>query len=979
MRYDALMSRLAILIVMATSCGRIGYESPNLCVGGGDCDGLQVATTSINSQSEFARGPRLSVGVTVVGGVPPIEVRVTPAADGDCQSQFADSDWIALPTTTPGQTTTPSQTTTLDVVVEPSDGEKKLCAWAKDSAGNVTLIAPSRGTDGIDADSILFSAENIPVVHAFAVSNAETGGFVHQAGDALRVDWNISDREGLAENPIDLYVTEGNPDEDNWQVLASGIGGSGNSQTLNAGSYLELTAPTSEPFRMRLVARDAAGNASIAALSQVQNTGAWSVLLGSSDRLHRGAASSVHLLHGQNSQGHFAVDESTGDVYAADDRNGVVRMDGATGEVEQLMRNGTVNLPDDGPLESDATVSRTVSLAMGADAKLYIGVGLESISVSSHVYQYDPSTRNIRHYIGGGTISDETATPETVFAYAWHFAIDEVGSMYFLSRCEGGGSQRLMKVTQRADGSAGDFEVIAGNCTSGSPPSGESDPLAEPFGVTYASIMNITVWDEGRRIYYGGYNDGTWKIIDGVQYSSDLNIGGAEALAYDPTTSTLLAADSKITRYQPNLLGADGDALVETVVSNTGVGDCTRNGVPALEACVHTQFSMHVGNNGTLYFADGVALNEKRPYRVRFLDQQNRVQTYIGARAFSGEGGTASLARGAISGIHYKLATEPNQAAFPEGLYFVDSGAQILGHADADSEEVSILWGNQSGTPVDHQTGDPIGPTVGLGVAYAGGNMETLAFDDDGLPWVRYGPSKNRSVLIRVDANRNIVELQGGTTDWEFAADDSDPYDADLWPYGTQHNLALKGHSAFLTGSFESTSSTAVMKVLDFANGVVRSAIGASPNGVSADRPTPGTAVSASLAESCHYNGGDCWIAYRAAEDRLYFTEQNAIRYLTSPTSPALSTLGTLWGSAPFGIDNFTFSPDRTMLFYMEGHQLHCHDLGGAPAWCDESSLGPPALLGNIDSGPNQFSWKDATTLLVSSFRGEVFAFDASP
>jgi hypothetical protein len=451
-------------------------------------------------------------------------------------------------------------------------------------------------------------------------------------------------------------------------------------------------------------------------------------------------------------------------------------------------------------------------------------------------------------------------------------------------------------------------------------------------------------------------------------------------LAYDATTSTLLAADTKITRYQPNLLGAGGDTLVETVVSNSGVGDCTRNGVPALEACVHTQYSMQVGNDGTLYFADGAALNEERPYRVRFLDKDERVQTYLGAKSFSGDGGNAGLARGTITGIHYKSSSAPNQSAFPAGLYFLDSGALVLGHVDATSEEVSVLWGNQSGTAVQHETGDAIGPSVGLGVAYAGGNMETLAFDDEGLPWLRYGPAKNRSSLIRVDADRNLVKLQGGgPDDWELAADGSDPFETDLWPYGTQHNLALSGRTAFLSGSYESTSTTAVMKVLDFANGVVRSAIGAAPNGVSADRPTPGTAVSASLSASCHFNSGDCWIQYRADEDRLYFTERDTIRYLTSPADPTLSTLGTFWDSAPSSIENFTFSPDGNMLFYMVDLNLHCRNIGSAPAWCDESPLGPPALLGNIRSGPNQFTWKDATTLLVSSFRGEVFAFDASP
>ena len=962
------MSRLAILVVLATSCGRIGFDaSPELCAGGGDCDGLRIASTSINAESEFATGPRLSVAVTVKGGVPPLEVRVALAAEGDCQSQYQDSNWVAHTTAA----------APIDFIVEPSDGEKKLCAWAKDAAGNLTLISPSTGTEGVNADSIQFAAQNIPVVSSFRVRNASTGAFTHQVGDPLTIEWDVSDLEGLADNPIDLYVTEGGGI---WQRIADGVGGTGSTPNQNRGSYAAFSAPTADPFRLRLVARDSSGNSSIAALSEVQNGGNWSVFMGSEDRRHRGAASSVQLLHGENAQGHFAVDEKTGDAYATDFKNGVVRMDGATGQVEQLLGDGPLTLPDDGILTGDETIPRIASLKMGVDGKLYLGVGLESTTVSAFVYQYDPATRTMRRYIGGGTVSDSSATPESVFALGSHFDFDEDGTLYFLTRCDGGtGQRRLMKVAQRPDGSAGAFVVVAGDCTAGTPPAGPSDPLAIPLGITSSQIMNITVWNRGSRIFYGGYSGGTWKIIDGMHYASNINIGAAEALAYDPSTSTLLAADSEIVRYQPNLLGADGDTLIETVVSNTGVGDCTRNGVPVAEACVHTQYSMQVGDQGTLYFADGAGLNEERPYRVRFVDQAERVQTYLGAASFSGDGGTARAARGTITGIHYKADSDPNQAAFPAGLYFLDSGAQVLGHVAPASEQVSVLWGNQSGTAVQHQTGDAIGPEVGLGVAYAGGNMETLAFDDEGLPWLRYGPAKNRSVLIRVDANRQVVALQGGSDDWELVADGSDPFDADLWPYGTQHNLALRGHSAFLTGSFESSSTTAVMKVLDFANGVVRSAIGAAPNGISPDLPTPGDAVSASLSQSCHFNLGDCWIQYRADEDRLYFTEVDKIRYLTSPADPTLSTLGTFWDTAPSSIENFSFSPDRTMLFYMLGGQLHCHDIGSAPAWCDDSRLGPPALMGNIRSGPNQFTWKDATTLLVSAFDGEVFAFDASP
>jgi hypothetical protein len=906
-------------------CGRIGFDE--VCGIEGPCVGVRI-----NDGATYARAPRLTV-------------KVTTSTDDLGQDVFmseAPCELPADPLWRPHADDAP-----LPFLVEPTDGPKEVCVWVRDATGV-----------GFGSATIKYETLNLPQVDKLDVVALDT--------TRARVTWTASDVEGLATQPIDLEIRTGTM----WMPLATALG-----DVSGTGSYdFEMPA---QPFVVRAIVSDRAGNRGVPAVSDSVGAPGWQVFAGSSvDDFGVGMSPrALRLEFAENSSYMFAVDPATMDAYVLHRNFGIIKVDGATGDTSRFLPIGANNLPDDGPLPANAAIPFNPSIKMGPDGNLYVSViAADQFLFSATIYQIDPRTLHVRKYLGGGTANDQTATPSTVWIQKQTWSFDEDGTLYFLASCTPGSHpqpfrMRVMKALHNPDGTAGAISIVAGDCST-SPVTGivPADPLAVPLPGyrIFPGIGSMAAFDHGRSVYLGSFQDTTWKIIDGQMWPSDMPMSTEGTLGYDPSTQKVLVGTGPLRAYTPSASTSD-PASGERMHDDGGAG-CSEDGVDAASACVHVTFGIQ-GTASRAYVADGTAINAFRVYRVRFVDKAGRMQTYVGGHGFYGEGLDSRSVRSRISAIAYKPESAMNQAAFPAGLYFTDSLDLILGYIDPTTKRASIVWGNRSGASHEYTPGEAIGPDKSLGFAYGAGNVKSLAIGADGLPILRYGPGERYSTLVSVNASRQAVPSTNGTTDWELMADGTDPATADLWPYGTASNLTYYAGVLFLLGGYDIYNPTATLKRLDFTTHQVTRLMGVGTDAVSSDTTTP---VNASLSSNCHNESQQCFTRYRVEDDRLYFSEDNSVRYLTAPFS-ANRTLTTLF-TAPVLVGNFIFRPDGSQVYYGRDG-LRCHDISSGSPACNDSVLGPPVVLGPTTTVTDQMTWIDNNTLLLSTYAGPVLQY----
>jgi hypothetical protein len=920
--------------------------------------------TSVELEGGAATTERntVSLVVTVQDGLPPIEVRVAnahPATD-DCQGEYADDGWQAY--------ADPEGIYPVSLAVVP--GTKKVCAWAKDSLGQVSLIEPSTGTLGVDMDTIEYETGTPPMITRFEVTNdtagLNLGTHTYQPGDQVRIEWTISDVEGLADNPVDLYYTTNG---ESWTPILESHGGLVGNPSDYVDSYTGFVAPGSDFFRLKLVAKDMAGNTGIPALSNSQNTADWSIYAGSADTGVGGTGLGMALSTSMADYTiRFDVDPTTNDLYALSTTE-LVRIDARTGIVSRVMTVGTNNLPEEGSLPAEPELDPITQLRFDSHGLLYLFTmpNHNHNDVDLKLFQIDLQARSVRSYLGGGMLFDDSATPETVSFFPGPFAFDEDDSLYFYTSCNPGAitTARLMKATQNSDHSAGTVSVVAGNCVAGDPASpGPVDALTSPV-YSGGGFCNgsLAVWDHGNVIYYHTISFSR-KIINGQSYSADTRGYG---LYYNRHNGKLYGADGLIREYTPNLSGPDGDTAVVFAERNGATPDCIYDGVDAGSACVVSHLNMTTTTQGRLLFNDGTFRGAYREYRIRYKDDHGRLQTYVGGLPFHGDGFDKGLMRGPIAGIYYKHDFAPNQTPFPAGLYYLVPSGPVFGYIDPTIGIATTLWGNQDEGYGYPATGTVIGPELSMGLSNGIGGGSALTFDDNGLPWLR-----RVHHVVSIDANRQVVNRQDGTAFWFDAIDGENPKDFRLYWRGGWQNFTLKDQGLFFIGSDYSPK---VIQYFDFGAQTTTKLMGNDPDGVSPDNATPGSVKDLSLSRSC-YADGACHIQYRADEDRLYFGEEDRVRYITTPTDTSTATLGTLFVLPGGGeVENFIFSPEHSQLFYLSGGELYCHDISSGRGWCDDSVLGPPAGLARIARGPNQLTWQDDGHLLISNYQGEIYEY----
>jgi hypothetical protein len=178
-----------------------------------------------------------------------------------------------------------------------------------------------------------------------------------------------------------------------------------------------------------------------------------------------------------------------------------------------------------------------------------------------------------------------------------------------------------------------------------------------------------------------------------------------------------------------------------------------------------------------------------------------------------------------------------------------------------------------------------------------------------------------------------------------------------------------------------------VIKLFDFAKGVVRSVMG--------DPAASGIVQSQELPKTCFYNapsgGGHCFAYFGQKDQQLYFSDGQSIKYITKPSIPAESALGTLLtlpaDLAPKRtIYNFTLMWDEAVGAYTRAYtientgKLYCYPLAdaGKSSLCNGLPLGPNWPRASIARMSNQLTWKDADTLMISTPSGNVFEVEVN-
>lgn len=908
-----------------------------------------------------------------------IRLKLADAVTGDCSltaAEKVDGNWKDYVS---GQSPAREY---FNFNLSPGDGTKKVCLWAKDTAGN---ISPDGGPQFVAWDDVEFRVGNIPQVTAFTVKNAHVGSprfgtTSFTVGETVSVSWTVEDQEGLDVNPITLdYVTTSGTTN-----LLTNFGSlSGNEKTY---TYTHtFPAPTASYFRLRIRAKDSASNSSVAVMSDSCNTGNWSVYAGTTDRgVGGGAKAALFQGYSNGGFGRFAVNPRNNDIWVIDLNRGVLKLDAVSGIVSKIINHGTTNFGTSGTVTSSTVVntSDVLNFVFGSDGMLYFVHGTGSVSLLSKIYKLDPQTMQYELYAGGGNQAT-SSDPFALATIAGPIAIDEDLSIYTQVHCFPGTTisstapqlLKLYKFTQNPTTKKADTAIhIAGDCSSETVTTGGDARLTKFSKPYYPPHGTISVWDHGDKIIYGFNGSPINKIIGGKMYSSNLN--HQHGLAYNRFDGKVYSAISGLQKIDVNVSGNNGD-VSNTVVPGVQTLNCTDDDILASNACASVGDKPYISETGTVFFMDGATMNNSRASRIRYIGDDSKVRTALGSQPNNGDGLHKSLVRAPIGGIYYKKATEGGTDKFPEGLYFVDSEGITFNYINPVSGMVTRLLGNQSNIPAGvFSTVTPPTMTkgVGLGAAYgAGASGKALMFDENGFPMMI-----NDTRLFKIDADFKLTTLQTGTNMWHDVADGSSAKATYAYVKGGVQNLTGTSSRIFFIGGYRATTITpnakAVIRLLDFGTDKVTTIMGGSADGVSAQTLTPGSVQGLTLSANCITASG-CMIYYDRDTDYLYFSEDSKIRFIENVSTPAnqrLRDLVTVTGS----INSFIFTPSKDQVFYIKGGYLYCHNLTATSTWCNDSLLGPSTGLSSIGTVANQMTWLNDRSLLISTNGGEIYQYN---
>jgi Bacterial Ig-like domain len=886
----------------------------------------------------------------------------------NCDSEYANDNWQAYSS---GQMS-------YSFFISAGDGEKKVCAWAKDKAGNVSLLGNSTGVLGVDMDTVNYEVGNIPQFTAFTVTNNTAGSnFGTQKfnlNDEVLIQWTVTDVEGFGNNPILIDYTTNNS---TWISVTSGHGGLEPTSPYT-GSFT-FSAPTSGYFKIRIFAKDKANNRSLELRSLPLNTGQWSVYAGTDATGVGGSFNSVLLSKASydNAYGEAAVNPKNGDVYFYSYGKGLYRTNAITGIVERFIANGPMNIASKSSVDATTYISVVPTMKFDKDGNLYM-------KLSNVIYRINTQTNEIKLLFGGGTTTIPPYTSSNIFiSNRTDYDLDLSKNIYFFVDCAHAGpwgsnfnnSVKIAKATYDAALDSYSFADYAGNCVLDNPSSGV-DALTNPLGkFNYQHLLSLTVNGDGSLIYYG--IDPIRKIYNGVIYSTNFSVP-RQGISLEKTTNTLFGANGKIFKFTNTATPSANSEIESIVINNTGSVNCNDDGTSVNSACVNAFHGNGKGNvftgfNGEVYFVDLGA-------RVRFINPKNsKIYTLMGSKPIYGNGLNKSFLRAQwLGGIYYKKAIENNQVLFPSGLYFTDEYSMTFNLINPATGIMTTLAGNQS-LISDTTNGVSFDTSISLGNQHSNHNLASLTFDEAGLPWF-----VTDAYLRKVEADGKMYRKQGSGSRWSQAIQGSNPANFISTYFFGFSNLIASNGGVFQMGqafvSPEVLQNAPVMQFHDYTNSIVQHMMGggAIANvGYNPDNSTPGAQKNLSLSASC-MTYAKCFNQYDSVNDFFYFSEDNKLRYITNPKTPTTSTLNTLF-DAGRPILNFIFSEDGEQVYYVSTDgRLYCYDLpsGTSPSHCNNTNLGPATGMTTITSRPNQLTWKSSNELLINPRNGEIYIYN---
>lgn len=789
-----------------------------------------------------------------------VAFQMADVTTNECIAPQQDIVWTTTASTGVIQSIYSSQIST-------GDGEKKLCAYLEDRAGNISYSSISE-LENINFDKISFETGNIPQISQFYINKAET---VATQNESLEVVWTLSDAEGLSNGPISIEYTLNNT---SWAPL---IDSSGNEIT-NYGnlvgypktyaSSVSFMAPSSNYFRLRLRAVDMAGNDSHIAYSQAFNTGAWSIYAGASDSgIGSGPLSTSFRQSPNSGAASFAFDPKRGDLYIKTNDAGILKLNSFTGKSEVFIGYGNTLLPDNGVLDSNSKISSSFTLDFSQDGFLYINAAVSG--QRSKIYRINPEDKKIEWIAGGGSVYTDLSQAKNLNTHYGIITLDEEGSLYTFLMCNTGNTTdtvtsayKLIKLKK-----TGVVEHVAGDCSRASPPAlGETrDAKSYSTGAfSYLQMGDIAVKENGNVIYLSSHGNGfITKIFNGHISRSNMSQSGMAGLRFGPDGHLYLSSGG-VYKYS---VGPSADTLLETIVGNDYTLDgCNKDFKSVLEACAVSYFRPSFTASGQLMYTDGPIINGPRLARIRYISDKSEVLSFAGTNALYGEGLDKSVLRGLLGSIYYQQSVNAN-TDFPEGLYVGAPEEAAIFRIDTLGKVHRHLGSGLGVQQYNNLIGKTLSPEISLGSIYMAGHNGALFNFYDGYMYLRAG-----SHFYRVGEGLATEVLMGGNQFWDNLSTSSSPSLGQLTAVNLMHNIAIKNGGVFFTGAAYSTTSNGVtttsgnnsssLRFLDFVGNKVVHIMGGTGTNAHVDDVLIDTNLSAMNFNSSYIESTSTFTAY---------------------------------------------------------------------------------------------------------------------
>jgi hypothetical protein len=958
-----------VAVTLPASAGTQYRYRVSLIDAAGNTGSSQTASFTIDTQAPIVTALSINNGASVVGKNT-VNVSIT-ASDNhavshyrlkerttNCQSDYADDNWQSYTGTGP-----------YSYSMSNINGEKVLCVWVKDGAGNVSVISTNSGdgTQGVDRYLIVLDVGSPPIFTSVSAVNNNSASAHYQsrtveAGDQVLISWSITDSGGLAESPISIQMSTNGT---SYTTIAENLGDLPEGTTSWSSTYTGYSATGSGFLRFRVIAKDSVEN-TLAVLTAPLNTGAWSVYAGTNDNGNDGTALSAKF---GPMGGSFAwvkqivAAVSNDDIYVSDASNQIRRIDASTGIISRYLSLGSeLNVP--GPV-ADARIP-----AMSSGGVNMVSDSAHSIYVvgGSRIYRINTQNNTVARYAGGGSsLSDGASGLDASILSNTPLAINPInGDLYYAAKCSGINAIAIYKLTQNSDGSAGTISHFAGSCEIGAIGQNVDAKLAPLVSNShYWNSVMISYVPSVNALYAWVYSNPSRliKIIDGKMFNR--SSGWGVAMAYSSQHNKLYFNNRSLVPTSSHAVESD-----QVEIGTSHIIGCNADAIEKLNACAIFHGAT-LNSNGNLVFSDGIAENQTSSFRVRRLDDDGYIRTVAGVQAFAGIDESSSVTRfGVLRALRYRKGTDANLAMFPRGLYFGDGEATVIGRIDPDTMTTKLVAGNQLSLSI--ADGDSFGPNLPLGTKYTSTSAGFFDFDPSGM--LAFYSSTHR--IFRVDVSSVIRNVMAGGSIFITQSSGASALATNVRFYGARNGLVFDNSGRLYGGGRPASSDSSFalgpkLFVVNISTDTFYDVIHGGSNAVSADDPAPGNAVNKSL--SCSTGIANCYLQYDRVNDRLLFGEGSRIRVITTPYDDTQSTLGTLMhtdGITPINLGRtvgaFEYIAALNRVYYLSNGHLYCYDLAqSAPAipTCNNTSLGFPSQLGSLNS----------TAIAVGESNSEVF------